>query len=89
MAGGLSRKGSSMRAAGVVGVSLIAVGALALAYPTITYTEREEVVDVGPLEVTTETEESIPIPRLVGGGAIAGGVVLLVFGRRGHQSGPP
>jgi hypothetical protein len=71
----------------VAAVGLIVAGTLALAYPTITYTEREEVVDIGPLEVTTETEESIPIPRVVGGAAIASGVVVLVLGQRGRSRG--
>jgi len=76
-----------MRMGAVVAVGLIVAGAWALAYPTITYTEREEVVDIGPLEVTTETEEFIPIPRVVGGVAIAGGVAMLVSGRRGRSRG--
>lgn len=71
-----------MRMRVAAGVGLIALGALALAYPAITYTERDQVVDLGPLQVTTETQESIPVPRLVGGVAIASGVVLLVFARR-------
>lgn len=71
-----------MRTNVVLAVVLILVGALALAYPTITYTERDDVVDIGPLEVTTETEESIAVPRIVGGTAIVGGVLLLVFGGR-------
>ena len=35
-----------------------------LAYPAIAYTEQEQLVDFGPLEITTETQESIPIPPI-------------------------
>jgi hypothetical protein len=66
----------------ILGILLIVVGVLALAYPAITYTDRDEILDAGPIELATETEESIPIPPLVGGVAIAGGIGLLVFGRR-------
>jgi hypothetical protein len=76
-----------MRNGVVLAVALILVGALALAYPTITYPERDEVIDIGPLEVTTETEESISVPRIVGGAAIAGGVLLLVWGGRARPAG--
>jgi hypothetical protein len=62
-------------------VLLIAIGTLALAFPTFSFTDREEVVDIGPIEVTSETEERVTIPALVGGGAIAVGVGLLLFGR--------
>jgi len=66
----------------ILGIVLIAAGALMLVFPAITYTEQEQLVDVGPLEVTTETQESVPIPPVVGGLAIAAGVGLLLFGRR-------
>ena len=53
-----------MRAVTALGLVLIAAGALMLAYPAIAYTEQEQLVDFGPLEITTETQESIPIPPL-------------------------
>jgi hypothetical protein len=40
------------------------------------------VLDIGPLEATTETEKSIPLPPLLGGLALAGGVVLLIAGSK-------
>ncbi len=71
-----------MRAVTAIGLVLIAAGALMLAYPAITYTEQEQLVNLGPLEITTETQESIPIPPIVGGLVIAAGVGLLLYGRR-------
>jgi len=38
--------------------------------------------DLGPIEATADDWESVPIPPLVGALAIAGGVILLVTGRR-------
>lgn len=66
----------------LVGVILIAAGMLALIYQGITYTESEEEVDLGPLEVTVEEKETIPLPPVLGVIAIAGGVVLLLMGDR-------
>ena len=66
----------------LVGVALIVLGVLALAYQGITYTTREKVIDVGPLKATVDKEKSIPLPPLAGVLAIAGGVVLVVVGGR-------
>jgi hypothetical protein len=64
-----------MRMAGII---LIILGVVALAYGGISYTRKEEVLDIGPIEATTETRETIPLPPLLGGLALAGGVVLLI-----------
>ena len=66
----------------IIGIVLIVLGAIALAYGGISYTKREKVVDIGPLEATTETRETIPLPPVLGALALAGGIVLLVVGSR-------
>lgn len=71
-----------MKASGIVGIFLIVMGVLALAYQGITYTSKKEVIDIGPIEASTETRKTIPVPPLVGGLAIVGGIVLLVTGAR-------
>jgi uncharacterized membrane protein HdeD (DUF308 family) len=71
-----------MKPVTVVGVVLIIVGVLALAYQGITYTTREKVVDLGPLKITADKEKSIPLPPILGVLALAGGVVLVIVGAR-------
>ena len=66
----------------IVGIILIVIGVIALAYGGISYTRREKVLDIGPLEATTETRETIPLPPILGGLALAGGIVLLIAGSR-------
>ena len=66
----------------IVGIVLIVIGVIALAYGGISYTKREKVLDIGPLEATTETRETIPLPPVLGGLALAGGIVLLIAGSR-------
>lgn len=73
-----------MRATLITGVILIVVGAVALAYGGFSYTTREEVVDVGPLEVTKEERRTFPIPPVAGGALLAGGIILVVVGVRGR-----
>jgi drug/metabolite transporter (DMT)-like permease len=65
-----------------MGIVLIVLGALALAYQGINYTRQKKVVDMGPMHVTTETHERIPLPPILGGLAVVGGVVLLVMGAK-------
>jgi hypothetical protein len=64
------------------GVLLIVVGVLMLAYQGITYTQNKKVIDLGPIQATTKTEKHIPLPPILGIAAVAGGVLLLVAGRR-------
>ena len=66
----------------VVAIILIAIGVVSLAYQGITYTTREKLLEVGPIKATAEKEKTIPLPPILGGLALAGGVVLLVVGAR-------
>jgi hypothetical protein len=65
-----------------LGIVLIVLGLIGLIYGGITWTQREEVLDLGPLEVTQEERKTVPLPPIVGGVALAAGVLLLVAGRR-------
>jgi len=62
----------------IIGIVLIAVGLVSLAYQGITYTSRETVLEVGPIKASTDKEERIPLPPILGGIALAGGVALLL-----------
>jgi hypothetical protein len=61
-----------------IGIVLIAVGLVSLAYQGITYTSRETVLDLGPIKATADTQKTIPVPPILGGLALAGGVTLLL-----------
>lgn len=71
-----------MKSITLLGVALIVLGVLALAYQGITYTTREKVIDVGPLQASIDKKKSIPLPPIVGALALAGGVVLVIVGAR-------
>ena len=58
------------------------LGALALAYQGINYTHEEKVFDVGPIHATTETQDRFPLPPVIGGVVLVGGIALLVAGAR-------
>jgi len=71
-----------MKPISLIGIALIVVGALALAYQGVNYTREKKVVDMGPMHVTTETHEHISLPPILGGLALVGGVILLVAGAK-------
>ena len=71
-----------MKPVTLIGIALIIVGVLALAYQGITYTTREKVIDLGPLKASVEKEKTIPLPPILGALALVGGVVLVVVGAR-------
>ncbi len=66
----------------IIGIALIALGLIALVYQGITYTTQEKVVDLGPLKITAQKEKTIPLPPILGGLALAGGIVLVVAAAR-------
>lgn len=71
-----------MKPAGLVGIILIAIGIIALAWGGITYTKREKVIDAGPLQVSADKEKTIPFPPVLGGICLVGGIVLVIVGNK-------
>jgi hypothetical protein len=73
-----------MKPISIAGVVLIVLGLAGLAYQRITYTSRETVVDLGPIHATADREKTVPVPPVLGIGAIVGGAALLMAGARKH-----
>jgi len=69
-----------MKPISMVGILLVVLGALALAYQGITYTHREKIIDLGPIHATADEQKTIPLPPILGAIALVGGIVLLVVG---------
>lgn len=65
----------------LVGVILIVLGGLALAYQGITYTTKDTVVDIGPLEVEKENKNTIPLPPILGAVALVAGLGIVITSR--------
>jgi uncharacterized membrane protein YidH (DUF202 family) len=71
-----------VKPAGIIGIILIIIGIVALAYGGITYTKREKVIDAGPLQVSADREKTIPLPPILGGLCLVGGIILVVAGNK-------
>jgi uncharacterized membrane protein len=66
----------------LVGIALILLGIVAFTYQGITYTSREKIIDIGPIQATADTQKTIPLSPLLGGLAFVGGIVLVVVGAK-------
>jgi len=66
----------------LVGIALILLGIVAFAYQGISYTSREKVIDIGPLQASVDTKKTIPLSPLLGGLVLVGGIVLVVVGSK-------
>ena len=71
-----------MKPAGIVGIILIIVGIVSLVYGGFSYTKREKVLDLGPIQATAEKQKTIPLPPILGGICLVGGIVLVIVGSR-------
>jgi drug/metabolite transporter (DMT)-like permease len=71
-----------MRPATIVGILLIIVGIAGLAFGGFSFTRKEKVLDLGPIEASADKKESLPVPPILGALAIVGGVVLLATSAR-------
>ena len=66
----------------LVGIVLIVLGIVAFAYQGITYTSREKIIDIGPIQATADTQKTIPLPPILGGLMLVGGVALVIVGAK-------
>lgn len=71
-----------MKPIAILGVVLVILGVAGLIYEGVSYTSRETVLDIGPIQATTEETKTIPISPLASGAALVVGLGLLVAGQR-------
>jgi len=72
-----------MRSGTLIGIFLIILGIAALAYQGFSYQKEEKILDIGPIEATKESTETVPIPPILGVVALIGGVALVAATSRG------
>jgi hypothetical protein len=71
-----------MDAQRIIGILLIAAGALALTYGSFTYTKDTHSADVGPVHMSIDEKETVNIPKWAGAGAVAVGAILMLVRRK-------
>ena len=68
-----------MRLGTLVGLVLIVLGVVGLAAGGFSYTRKEKIVDLGPIEATADKKKSVAIPPVLGTVAIVAGVALVAL----------
>jgi hypothetical protein len=66
----------------IIGIILIVLGIVGLVFGGISYTKKEKVIDLGPIEATAEEKKTIPLPPILGAISLVGGIVLLLAGSK-------
>jgi uncharacterized membrane protein HdeD (DUF308 family) len=65
----------------IIGVALLILGIVALAYQGFSYTVPKKAVDLGPIQVTRQERHTVPLPPILGALALIGGIAVVVLGR--------
>ena len=65
-----------------IGVVLIVIGIVAFVWGGVFWTDRDTVIDAGPLQVQTAEREGFALPPILGGIALVGGIILLLVPQR-------
>lgn len=71
-----------MKSATIMGLILVSLGVMVMVVQGISYTSKDKVVDIGGFHVITETRKDIDVPLIVGGSALAVGIIFIVAGLR-------
>ena len=66
----------------IIGVTLIVLGVVAFVWGGVFWTDRDTVIDAGPLQVQTAEREGFALPPILGGIALVGGIILLLVPQR-------
>ena len=66
----------------ILGVILIVLGVIGIAWGGFTYTTKEKVVDLGPIEASRDKKHTVPVPPIAGAIALVGGIVLVATGKK-------
>jgi hypothetical protein len=66
----------------MVGVVLIVLGLVGVIWGGVSWTHKERVVDLGPVEINKDTRESVPLPPIAGAVLLIAGIAVIVGSKR-------
>ena len=66
----------------IVGIILILLGLVGFIIGGVSFTQTEQVADVGPIEIEKQEQESIPISPWASGAAVVVGIALVAIDAR-------
>lgn len=64
---------------------MILLGVISFAYQGVTYNTHRKVLDIGPIQTIRIERKTIPLPPILGGIAMVGGIAMLILGGRKEE----
>ncbi len=64
------------------GLILIVLGIVLLIWTGFTYTKKEKLVDLGPIQVSADKQKTVNWPPYAGGIVLLAGIVILVSSKK-------
>jgi hypothetical protein len=71
-----------MKAATIIGILLIVLGIIGFATGGLSFTHQKKDVDVGPVQISHKTQDTIPLSPIFSTVSLVAGLVLVVVGAR-------
>jgi hypothetical protein len=71
-----------MKPATIIGAILILVGIVGFAVGGFSFTHEHQDAKIGPLDIEHKQTSTVPIPPILSGIALVGGIALVVVGAR-------
>lgn len=65
-----------------IGIILVIIGVVMLIWTGFSFTKKEKVVDIGPVEITADKKEQVNWPPYVGGVVLVAGFVIMLSSRK-------
>jgi hypothetical protein len=69
----------------IIAIALLVIGVAMLIWTGFTYTKKEKIVDAGPIQISADRQKAVDWPPYAGGILVIGGVILLIFGKKGNS----
>lgn len=66
----------------ILGIAFIILGAVMLIWTGFTYTQKEKIIDAGPIQVSADKEKSVNWPPYAGGLLLIGGIALVALDKK-------
>ncbi len=63
----------------ILGIALVLIGGLMIAYTGFNFVTKEKVIDVGPIEVSKDNNHSVQWSPIIGAGVLIGGIIVLAL----------
>jgi hypothetical protein len=80
-------RGTRMKPATIVGILLIVLGVIGFAVGGVSFTHEKQDAKIGPLVVEHKSTDTLPIPPILSGLALVGGIALVIVGARSRSAG--